>query len=282
MATRDELKRELLRLLREDEEFRLAVAGLVGLREILEELRGLRAKSLEHDKRFEALERKMIEHDKRFEAIERKLLEHDKRFEAIEKKLLEHDKRFEAIERKLLEHDKRFEAIEKKLLEHDEKFRAIMEEIRRLWEEVRELRKSQVRVEEAVRELASHITALGHRYGLFTEEALRESLKYLIEDLLREYRVNRWIYVDEEGFVFGYKSVIEVDVLIKDDEHILVEYKASVDRSDVAELYRIGRLYERATGVKPKLLIVSPALRKRARELAERLGVELRGVSIEE
>jgi chromosome segregation ATPase len=137
--TREALKKEILQMLKEDEEFRLAVAGLIGLSEILEELRALREKSLqydkhfatierkllEHDKRFEALERKLLEHDKRFEAIERKLLEHDRRFEALERKLLEHDKRFEAIERKLLEHDKRFELIEKKLLEHDRRFEAI-------------------------------------------------------------------------------------------------------------------------------------------------------------
>ena len=58
-------------------------------------------KSLEHDKRFEAIEKKLLEYDKRFESIERKLLEHDKRFEAIERKLLEHDKRFDEINRRI-------------------------------------------------------------------------------------------------------------------------------------------------------------------------------------
>ena len=111
-ASREELRREFLELLREDEEFRLAVAGLIGLSEILAELRRLRE---DFSKRFEALERKMIEHDKHFEVLEKKLLEHDKRFEEM-------NRRFEAIEKKLLEHDKRFEAIERKLLEHDRRF----------------------------------------------------------------------------------------------------------------------------------------------------------------
>jgi len=146
--------------LKRDEEFRLAVAGLLGYREILDELRRLREdfnklyqkslehdkrfevieeelkklredfnklyqKGLEHDKRFEILEKKLLEHDKRFEAIERKLLEHDKRFEVIEKRLEEHDKRLEAIEKKLEEHDRKFEAVERKLLEHDKRFEAI-------------------------------------------------------------------------------------------------------------------------------------------------------------
>ncbi|BES81695.1 hypothetical protein [Pyrodictium abyssi] len=108
----EELKQRFLELLKRDEEFRLAVAGLIGLREILEELRRLREDS-----------------NKRFEALERKLLEHDKRFE---------------------EASKRFEAIERKLLEHDEKFRAVIEEIKKIWEEIekiwRELREMNRRV----------------------------------------------------------------------------------------------------------------------------------------
>ena len=124
-----ELKSKFLDLLKKDEEFRLAVAGLIGLDAILNELKKLHEKGLEHDKRFEAIEKELLEQRKSLKTIEMKLLEHDKRFEMIERKLLEHDKRFEAIEKKLLEHDKRLEAIEKKLLEHDKRFEAIEREL---------------------------------------------------------------------------------------------------------------------------------------------------------
>ena len=80
----DERKR-FLRALEEDAEFRYAVAGKLGLLEILkrldcieEELRKLWVKSLEHDKRFEEI-------SKRFEVIEKKLLEHDERFNQIQR-----------------------------------------------------------------------------------------------------------------------------------------------------------------------------------------------------
>ena len=80
----DERKR-FLRALEEDAEFRYAVAGKLGLLEILkrldrieEELRKLWVKSLEHDKRFEEI-------NKRFEVIEKKLLEHDERFNQIQR-----------------------------------------------------------------------------------------------------------------------------------------------------------------------------------------------------
>jgi len=241
------LKQAFLKAIEEDSEFRYAIAGAIGLGEVLEELRRLRE---DFSKRFEALERKMLEHDKRFEEMNR-------RFEALERKMIEYDKRFETLERKLLEHDKRFEVIEKQLLEHGSAIKELVS---------------------AVTKLASQITSLGNRYGVFTEEALRDAMKYVVEDLLKSGRVVRWIYYDSSGVVYGRPSVVEVDLVIRDGEHVLVEFKASADRGDVAELYRIGQLYERVKGVKPRLVLVSPAIRRRARELAKELGVELRGV----
>jgi hypothetical protein len=82
--------------------------------------------------------------------------------------------------------------------------------------------------------------------------------------------------------VFGYPSVIDVDVLIRDNEHILIEYKASIDRGDIAELAREGILYERVNKVKPKLLIVGPVVRKRALELAKALNIEVRATEVME
>ena len=101
MSADAEFKRKVLKLIEEDEEFRLAIAGAIGLREILEELKWLRRKSLEHDKRFEAIERKLLEHDRRFEAIERKLLEHDEKFRTImeEIKALRYERRLEGYGR---------------------------------------------------------------------------------------------------------------------------------------------------------------------------------------
>jgi hypothetical protein len=121
------------------------------------------------------------------------------------------------------------------------------------------------------------VNAIGNRYGVVTEEAFRSSIRYLVEDLLKLYKVERWIYYDSEGLVYGRPSVVEVDMLIRDGERILVEYKAYADKSDVAELGNIGKLYEKVTGVKPRLLLVAPTIKMRARSLAEELGVELRG-----
>jgi len=81
------LKEKILRLLREDEEFRLAVAGLIGLDTILNELRKLREDfhyfMKEQEKRWEENWRRWEENNKRWEEAYR-------RFEVIEKTLLEH------------------------------------------------------------------------------------------------------------------------------------------------------------------------------------------------
>lgn len=73
------VKREMLRLLKEDEEFRLAVAGLLGLDTILGELRRLR----ENFNRFIELE------EKRWEENNKRWEESNKRWEGAYKRLQE-------------------------------------------------------------------------------------------------------------------------------------------------------------------------------------------------
>lgn len=165
----------------------------------------------------------------------------------------------------------------KRLDEHGKAIKELQEAIKKQGEAIRELQEAVKGLQEAVRDLSVRVNAIGVRYGVVTEEAFRSSIKYLVEDLLKLYKVEKWVYYDSEGLVYGRPSVVEVDVFIRDREHVLVEYKAHADRSDVAELGNIGRLYERVTGVKPRLLLVAPTIRMRARSLAGELGVELRG-----
>ncbi|MFP3161633.1 MAG: DUF3782 domain-containing protein [Vulcanisaeta sp.] len=200
-----DLRKELLRLLKEDEEFRLAVTGLLGIDEIL--------------KAIKSLQEQMVK---------------------------------------------------------------LQEQVAKLQEQVAKQGEAILALQRSHEKLAASITALGYRYGIYTEDVFRDAIKYLIEDLLKAYEVRRWTYYDNEGVVFGYPSVIDVDVLIRDNEHILIEYKASIDRGDIAELAREGILYERVNKVKPKLLIVGPVVRKRALELAKALNIEVRATEVME
>jgi len=229
-----ELKRRLLGLLREDEEFRYAVAGLLGLDTILLELKALREDFNEYIKLEE------------------------KRWGENEKRWKENEKRWE-------EAYKRFERVEEEL-------KALREESVRLRSDFNKL------YEQVSRRLDSferRLIALGARWGVESEEAFREAMKGILERILGTARVERWTYFDSEGEVFGRPAQVEADLLVRDGVHILVEVKASASEADVAKLWRVGRLYEKVTGVKPKLVIVSPFVDERAIKLARELGVEI-------
>jgi hypothetical protein len=89
-------------------------------------------------------------------------------------------------------------------------------------------------------------------------------------------KVERWITIDEEGLVYGFKSVIEVDIAIKDGKTMLIEISSSVDRSKVAAFLRKAQLYEKKTGIRPdRLIMVTPYADEDAIEAAREVGVEV-------
>ncbi|MDP8003428.1 MAG: DUF3782 domain-containing protein [Caldisphaera sp.] len=214
------VKEEFLRLLRENEEFRYAVAGILGLDSILRELKGLRE---DFNKLIELENKRWEENNKRWE-------ENNKRWE-------ENNKRFEAIENEL------------KQLRND--FNNTFASFNR------------------------RLEALGARWGIFSEQAFRNGMRGVVEKLLGVGKVERWIFRDEFGEVYGYPSDIEVDILIKDHEHILIEIKSSTSRGDVIEFWRKGKLYEKVTGIKPKLVMISPYVDDRALEDIGKFGIIL-------
>ncbi len=202
-----DLKKELLELLERDREFRLSVAGLLGYKEILEELKRLR----------EDMHRGFEEHSRRFD-------ENDRKFNEILEELKLH---------------------REKLEEHDFKFDSMMRKL----------------------------DALGARWGILAESAFREGMRRIVERLFGG-SVERWIHDDREGFVFGYPATVEVDIVIRDSEHILVEIKSHVRKSDVGVLLRKGELYKKVKGITPRLVFVSPYIDEDARSDAEMLGIE--------
>jgi len=224
------LKSEILRLLKEDEEFRYAVAGLIGLEEIL--------------KRLDRHEAELV---KLREDMNRLREDMNRGFKRYDEELI-------------------------RLREDMNKLREDMNKgFRRYDEELARLREDMNRGFQLLRR---HIDALGARWGLLAEESFRAGMVGVVERYFGG-RVERWTYYDEEGFVFGFPSLVEVDMVISDKEHILVEIKSSVSRADVYEFWKVGQLYERIKGVKPRLAIVSPFVREEAKKLAKELGIDV-------
>ncbi|MCC6015642.1 MAG: DUF3782 domain-containing protein [Desulfurococcaceae archaeon] len=227
MSVDVELKRKFLEFLKSDEEFRLAVAGLIGLDTIISELKKLREDFLT------------------FVNIQ------EKRWE-------ENNKRWEENNRRWEEAYKRFESLENELKKLREDFNKLYESVMR-------------RMDSFERRLQ----ALGARWGIESEEAFRNAMKGVVEELLGVAKVEKWVYFDEKGEVLGYPSRIEVDITIKDNAHILIEVKSSASDADISKLWRIGKLYEKVTGIKPKLIMVTPFIDEDGIETAKILGVEV-------
>ncbi len=168
------------------------------------------------------------------------------------------------------------------LLKRDEEFRyavagliGVSEILRRLdghLAEMARLREDMVKGFELVER---HISALGARWGLLTEEAFRQGLRGILGRELG-LEVERWEFFDEEGVVYGYPSPVEVDVAVKDGRVLLIEITAHARPSDVYEFRRKAELYQRATGRRPsRLILVTPYAEESAVKASERLGIEI-------
>lgn len=203
------IKEEFLSLLERDREFRYAVAGLIGLGEVL---------------------------------------------------------------RRLDEHGERMVKIEEELVKLREDMNKLREDMNRLREDMNKLREDMNR---SFMLVERHISALGTRWGLMSEEAFREGIKGLVERELG-FKVERWVKFDGEGFVYGYPSQVEVDVAIHDERLILMEVKSHVRASDIYIFRRVAEFYEKVEGRKPaRLIMVTPYADEKAMEASLRLGIEV-------
>jgi hypothetical protein len=219
-----ELKSRMLRLLREDEEFRYAVAGLLGLEEILKRLDRHEAELVRLREDMNKLREDMVEGFRRYDGELIRLRED------------------------------------------------MVEGFRRHDIELARLREDMIRGFELVE---SHISALGARWGIMAESAFRESLKGLLEKELG-YRVEKWTVFDEAGKVYGYPSLVDVDVTVSDGKLILIEVSSHIKASDITTFRRKAELYMEKTGKRPdKLVVVTPYIDDTAQKAAKELGIEV-------
>jgi len=157
----------------------------------------------------------------------------------------------------------------------EERFAQLEERQQRLEERQQRLEERLLRVEEELRETRRVLNTIAHRFGVLTETGFREAMKHVLAEILGVAEVEKLTLRDEEGMVYGYPSEIDVDIVVKNKEHILVEVKSRVDAGDVAILARKASLYEKETGIKPKAIILGGYITSRAYETGARLGVRV-------
>ena len=172
--------------------------------------------------------------------------------------------------------EERQQKLEERFAQLEERFAKLEERQQKLEERQQALEERFVRVEEEIRDLRRVLSVIAHRFDVLSEAGFREAMKYVVEEVLGTAKIEQWIYRDNEGFVYGYPSVVEVDIVVRDREHVLVEVKSRVSKGNVAELYRIMKLYEKVKGVKPKAVIIGGFIDPEAYEAAAKLNVEIK------
>ena len=222
MATREDMKREFLRLLKEDEAFREEVLS------IITEVVPRREELADLTKEIRLLTEK----------ISTFIDETRRNTETLQKTTERLIERVDALEEALALMAKRMDSFE-----------------------------------EEMRKVGEILGGLGARWGFASEEAFREGLRGLMEGY--GLKVSKWEYYDSECVVFKRPSMIEVDVLVRDKEHVLVEIKSSISKEDVDKLLDKARLYEMVEKVKPSLAIVSPFVHPKAEEYAKMNNVKV-------
>ena len=124
------------------------------------------------------------------------------------------------------------------------------------------------------RAFESKIGGLGARWGMQTEEAFRQGMRAILEEV--GFTTERFLEMDTEGDVFGDPDQIELDVVIKNGKVLVVEIKSALDKGAVHQFARKVKFYARKTGRHiDRKLIVASYVEPRAQETAKKLGVEV-------
>jgi hypothetical protein len=207
------------------------------------------------------------------------LLEKDKEFRYAVAGLLG----FEEILRRLDKHEEELVKLREDLnrlggnmllgfKRHDEELVKLREEMNKLREDMNKLREDMLRGFELMNR---HLDALGARWGLMAEEAFREGLKGFLEKELK-LSVKRWTEYDGEGTVYGYPSIVEVDMAVSDEKTTLIEISSHIKPSDVLLFLKKAQFYEKAAKRKPdRLIMITPYAEKEAFTVGKRFGVEI-------
>jgi hypothetical protein len=273
-SLKETIKRELPGWLREDPELRAYV---------LELTRGEYAGRADTEDRFYAilaeLRRDREEQARKWEQQDRKWEEQARKWEEYQAEL-RRDREEQA--RKWDEHQAQIT----KLYEQADRDREEQERRRerqdRKWEENQaELRRLH---EEFMAQAQKHdrsIGALGARWGTQSEKAFRDALASILEKNFRVQVVNVADF-DDTGEVFGHPEQVELDVIITDGQLLICELKSSIDKAGMYSFERKARFYEkRHQRQANRLIVISPMIDARAQKVADRLGIEIFGDSLE-
>ncbi|MEM4145318.1 MAG: hypothetical protein QXI69_04590 [Candidatus Nitrosocaldus sp.] len=309
-SNKEELKKTLLDLLLEDKEFRHAVAGAIGYKEILdrfakveEEIKELRR---DMDTRFLKVEERIAkveeEMNVRFLKVEEEIKALREEANNLRKETNNLRKDMNDLRRDMLEgfrrHDEEFAKLRQDMLEgfkrHDEEFAKMRqdmqegfrrhdEELKRHWESIEKLRQDMQegfrRHDRLIQELSISIGSLGRRTGKDMERMILNIYRdQLVQLGIDRDKARRFEYIDKEG-LYGLKGKrYEFDIIVSNSHVDILEVKNRVAEDDIVTFYEkvnsIKPVIEHEYGSVKRLVTVSIHIDKEALTKAKELGVE--------
>ncbi len=142
--------------------------------------------------------------------------------------------------------EERVKGLEERLGMVEEKM-VTKEELKRVEASLREdLRGVEKSLREDLRRVELALNALGARWGVFSEDAFRSGVRELLRDA--GYTVDRWVYYDDRGHVYGYPSEVELDIVVRDGGTFAVEITSALRRGDLQQIKRKVELFSAVTG----------------------------------
>ncbi|MEM4351668.1 MAG: hypothetical protein QXN13_06800 [Candidatus Nitrosocaldus sp.] len=275
-SNKEELKKTLLDLLLEDKEFRHAVAGAIGYKELLDRFARVEERMAKNqansNRRFVRIEKEIRDlreemnklrqdmnegfrrHDEEFarvwqsiEKLRQDMLEgfrrHDEEFarvwQSIEKLRQDMNEGFRRHDEELKRH---WESIEKLRQDMQEGFRRHDEELKRHWESIEKLRQDMQegfrRHDKLLQELWVGQGSLGRRMGKDLEKLILNIYRDQLMQLgIDKDKARRFKYIDKEG-LYGLKGkVYEFDVVVSNSHVDILEVKSYMEEEDMVVFY---------------------------------------------
>ena len=250
MALTAKEKERLLKALEEDREFRYALMGLLGFKEVLERITKLEEGHREILERIARIEERQQKLEERQQKLEEKFAQLEERVVRLEERFAKLEERFAKLEERFAKLEERFIRLEERQQKLEERLLMVEEELvrlRKLWEASR-------------RDIGALTEVL---YTRIAWEYLKEELDERGERVLRKRR---------NAVIGG----VEIDLLVETDKALYaVEVKVQPNHHDVREVASKAAELKSKLGKEVVPVLAGTWVGSELRQLAERYGVRI-------